>query len=106
MQRVSFFGYAKTTQALAKKIVQEKQFSYIDFFDDKVENSYQDENGFWIKNPREFDPALSSLEFPSPGFPPSHPLIKKAKNLQSEYDYFGNTTVSYTHLTLPTKRIV
>jgi UDP-N-acetylmuramoylalanine--D-glutamate ligase len=38
----------------------------------------------------EFNSSYSTLEIPSPGIPPSHPNIKKAKNLISEYDFFSD----------------
>jgi UDP-N-acetylmuramoylalanine--D-glutamate ligase len=36
-----------------------------------------------------FDPEKSQLEVTTPSLPPQHPLILKAKNLLSEYDYFA-----------------
>lgn len=86
MQRVSLFGYGKTTKALAKK------FQHVIFYDDKVSKPFKDEDGFSIKPASEFDPKYSDLEIPSPGIPPSNMLIQKAKNLISEYDYFNDTT--------------
>lgn len=85
MQRVSLFGYGKTTQALAKKIPNAV------FYDDKVSKPFRDENGFKVKPSSEFDPKYSDLEIPSPGIPPSNPLIKRAHNLISDYDYFADT---------------
>ena len=35
-----------------------------------------------------FDPEASELEVTTPSLKPDHPLIKSAKNLLSEYDYF------------------
>ena len=86
MKRVSLFGYGKTTKALAKKI------PHVIFYDDKVSKPFKDEDGFSIKPSSEFNPKYSDLEIPSPGIPPSNELIKKAKNLISEYDYFSDTT--------------
>lgn len=85
MQRVSLFGYGKTTKALAKKI------PHAVFYDDKVSESFSDENGFLVKPSNEFDPQNSDIEIPSPGIPPHNPLIKKAKNLISDYDYFAKS---------------
>ncbi len=81
---VSLFGYGKTTQAIAKHI------SDLIFYDDKCHKPFKDENGFLVKPSNEFNPIYSSLEIPSPGIFPSNPLILKAKNLISEYDYFAN----------------
>jgi len=36
-----------------------------------------------------FDPDKSDLEVTTPSFKPTHPLIKSAKNLLSEYDFFS-----------------
>ena len=86
MQRVSLFGYGSTTKALTKK------FPHAIFYDDKCTKPFKDENGFKVKPANEFDPKYSDLEIPSPGIPPFNPLIKKAKNLQSEYDIFTNSS--------------
>ncbi len=85
-KRVSLFGYGVTTKALSKK------FPFAIFYDDKCIKPFKDENGFKIKPSNEFDPFYSDLEIPSPGIPPSNLLIKKAKNLQSEYDIFTDTS--------------
>lgn len=79
---ISLFGYGKTTGALAKKL----QNCLI--FDDKFLETKEDEFGNKLLPPKLFDPQISHLEIPSPGFPPNHELVKKAKNLISEYDYF------------------
>ena len=85
VKKVSFFGYGLTTKALIKK------FPNAIFYDDKCVKPFKDENGLKIKPSNEFDAYYSDLEIPSPGIPPSNPLIKKAKNLQSEYDIFADT---------------
>ncbi len=85
-KRVSLFGYGITTKALTKK------FPYAVFYDDKCTKPFKDKNGFKVKPSNEFDPLYSDLEIPSPGIPPSNFLIKKAKNLQSEYDIFADTS--------------
>ena len=82
MQRVSLFGYAKTTKALAQKI------QHVVFYDDKVSKPFIDENGFKVKPSSEFNPKYSDIEIPSPGIDPSNNLIQKARNLISEYDFF------------------
>ncbi len=86
MQKVSLFGYGKTTKALARKI------QNVVFYDDKCNKPFKDKDGFLVKPSSEFDAKYSSLEIPSPGIPPSNPLIQKAKNLISEYDYFTDTS--------------
>lgn len=82
VQRVSLFGYGKTTKALSKL------FKNPIFYDDKCTKPFTDEAGFRVKPTSEFNPSYSDLEIPSPAIPPSNALIKKAKNLISEYDYF------------------
>lgn len=86
MMKISLFGYGKTTQAIAKNLV--NKFGPFDIYDDHFQEENKDEWGNRLLNPKKFDEKLSELEIPSPGFPPSHTLIKKAKNLQSEYDFF------------------
>lgn len=86
MQKVSLFGYGKTTKAIAK-IAKEAIF-----YDDKCTKPFRDENGFMVKPASEFNAKYSQLEIPSPGIPPSNPLILKANNLISEYDYFANSS--------------
>lgn len=85
MQRVSLFGYGKTTKALTKL------YPHAVFYDDKCTKPFKDENGFKVKPASDFNPLYSDLEIPSPGIPPFNPLIQKAKNLISEYDCFANT---------------
>lgn len=84
MKRVSLFGYGKTTKALAKL------FPSAIFYDDKCLKPFTDENGHKVKPASDFNPDYSDLEITSPGIPPSNALIKKAKNLISEYDCFAN----------------
>ena len=82
MTNLTFFGYAKTTKAIAKR------FGTATFFDDKIVVPHKDDEGNLLLPPSLFDPQKSKLEIPSPGFPPNHPLIKQSKNLISEYDLF------------------
>ncbi|OHD99037.1 MAG: UDP-N-acetylmuramoyl-L-alanine--D-glutamate ligase [Sulfurimonas sp. RIFCSPLOWO2_12_36_12] len=86
MQRVSLFGYGKTTKALTKL------YPNAIFYDDKCTKPFKDENGFKVKPSSDFNPDYSDLEIPSPGIPPSNGLIQKAKNLMSEYDCFANNS--------------
>ena len=82
--KISLFGYGKTTKAIAKKFGNCKIYddSFSGFAIDKNSNNEFCETEM-------FDPNKSDLEITSPGIPPSHPLIKKAKNLISEYDFFA-----------------
>ena len=81
MSKISLFGYGKTTKAIAKKVKNAV------FFDDNI-NSYTKEDEFEIYPSDMFNASQSMLEIPSPGIPPYNPMIKKAKNLVSDYDYF------------------
>jgi len=81
MSNISLFGYGKTTKAIADKINNCK------IFDDNVDKITQ-KNGHLIYPSSMFNPKDSSLEITSPGIPPCNPIIKKAKNLMSDYDYF------------------
>ncbi len=85
MQRVSLFGYGGTTKALATLIPNAI------FYDDKCTKPFTDKNGYKVKPSQEFNPKYSDMEIPSPGIAPSNPLIQKARNLISEYDYFSDT---------------
>jgi len=84
MKRVSLFGYGKTTKAIAKNI------SNVIFYDDNCVKPFTDSNGFKIKPSSQFNPTYSDLEIVSPGIAPANPLIKQAKNLVSDYDYFSD----------------
>ena len=83
--RKSLFGYGGTIKAIAKNFTKDGPW---DIYDDKFSEISKDEFGNTLLPVSEFDPAKSGLEIPSPGIPPHHELIKKAKNLVSEYDYF------------------
>lgn len=79
---MTLFGYGKTTAAIAKK------FGHCAIFDDKFDS----EEAFATNKlmPMEaFEPEKSELEVTSPGIPPSHPALQKAKHLISEYDLFA-----------------
>ena len=81
---VALLGYGKTTKALAKKIHD------VNFFED-IEKSYIDSDGFLHLPFKEYDPAHYTQTVVSPGIPPSHLAVQKARNLISEYDYFAPT---------------
>lgn len=85
----SLFGYGKTTKAIAKNV---KFDGVWDIYDDKFNEISKDDLGNNLLPVSEFYPLKSTLEIPSPGFPRTHELVKKAKNLISEYDYFKDTT--------------
>lgn len=82
---ISFFGYGKTTRALAKKLGPSI------FYDDNVNKPFTDEEGHQLRPVSEFQPKHSTCEIPSPGMAPTHTLIQQAQNLISEYDYFADT---------------
>ena len=77
----SLFGYGLTTKAIAKS-------GGWHIFDDSFKEASFDKYGNKLLPSKEFNPEKSILEITSPGIPPTHPLIKKAKNLISEFDYF------------------
>ncbi len=79
----TLFGYGLTTKAIAKKLG-----GGCTFFDDNVKEAYSDEANNHILPSALFDPEKSHLEVTTPSLKPDHPLIKSAKNLLSEYDYF------------------
>jgi len=85
MQKPTLFGYGLTTKAIANKLG-----GGCTFFDDKCKTSYIDENNNTIKPSQLFNPNESHLEVTTPSLPPQHPLIQKANNLVSEYDYFND----------------
>lgn len=83
MMKISLFGYGNTTKAVAKKSL------HVIFYDDKCKKPFRDENGFLVKPSSMFEANYSDVEVTSPGIPPNNPLIKKAKNLMSDYDFFA-----------------
>lgn len=78
---ISLFGYGKTIQALSKNIYP------CNIYDDKFINASKDEYGNNLLPLKDFNANTSTLEIVSPGIPPHWELIKKAKNLISDYDY-------------------
>lgn len=83
-QKPTLFGYGLTTKAIAKSLG-----GGCTFFDDNAKEVYSDEQNNTIYPSALFDPEKSTLEVTTPSVPPSHPLIKSAKNLMSEYDFFA-----------------
>lgn len=84
-KRISIFGYGTTTKPLAKHIKNAV------FYDDNCKEPYGGEYGSFVRPAKEFDPENSDLEITSPGIAPNNPLILRAKNLISEYDFFEHT---------------
>ncbi len=80
----TLFGYGLTTKSIAKKLG-----GGCIFFDDKTKEPFIDKDNNKIYPSEEFNPTKSSLEVTTPSFKPTHPLIKKASNLMSEYDFFA-----------------
>ncbi len=80
----TLFGYGLTTKAIAKKLG-----GGCTFYDDNCKEPYTDENENTIFPSSMFDPDKSGLEVITPSLKPGHPLLKKAKNALSEYDYFA-----------------
>ena len=80
----TLFGYGLTTKAIAKKLGGE-----CIFFDDKRKELFIDKDGNKIYPSKDFNPNKSILEVTTPSLKPNNPLIKNAKNLMSEYDFFA-----------------
>lgn len=79
---IALFGYGKTTKAIAEKL---KNCS---IYDDHFKEESIDEFGNKLLPPSKFNATCSDIQIPSPGFPPTHKLIKNATNIVSEYDFF------------------
>jgi len=80
--KIALFGHGKTTKAIAKK------FGNCLIFDDNFKKESSDEFGNSLLPPSKFSTCKGDIQIPSPGFPPSHELVKNATNLVSEYDFF------------------
>lgn len=88
MEKPTLFGYGLTTKAIAQSLG-----GGCLFFDDNCKEPYIDEFDNQVYPSDMFDPDKSSMEVTTPSLKPNHPLIEKAKNLLSEYDYIlGNVT--------------
>ncbi len=85
-QHIALFGYGLTTRAIAKRLG-----GGCTFYDDNCTSPYTDEAGNRIYPSSYFDPNKSELEITTPSLPPHHPLIRSAKHLLSEYDFFLGT---------------
>jgi len=84
MNKPTLFGYGLTTKAIAQSLG-----GGCNFFDDNAKEVYSDEENNTIYPSALFDANKSKLEITTPSVPPSHPLIKSANNLLSEYDFFA-----------------
>jgi UDP-N-acetylmuramoylalanine--D-glutamate ligase len=85
MQKPTLFGYGLTTKAIANSLG-----GGCTFFDDNVQEPFTDEHGNQVLPSHLFDPDASNLEVTTPSLKPNHPLIRSAKHLLSEYDYFAD----------------
>ncbi|PAF51625.1 UDP-N-acetylmuramoyl-L-alanine--D-glutamate ligase [Helicobacter sp. 13S00477-4] len=90
MNQVSIFGYGVTMKQMVKYL--NKQGIECNIFDDQFLEHLHDEtenenNNIFLPTDM-FDAKNSSLEIISPGIPPHHPLVQKARHLIGEYDYF------------------
>jgi UDP-N-acetylmuramoylalanine--D-glutamate ligase len=81
---MTIFGYGKTTKAIIEK------FGACTVYDDKFFAITYDKKGNEFLPSDMFDAKKSNIEVTSPGIPPHNHLIKKAKNLISEYDLFAD----------------
>ncbi len=82
-KKPTLFGYGLTTKAIAKKLG-----GGCTFFDDNCKETYIDEDNNTIKPSSLFKPNESTMEVTTPSLKPQNSLIKNAKHLLSEYDYF------------------
>ncbi|MDR0408015.1 MAG: UDP-N-acetylmuramoyl-L-alanine--D-glutamate ligase [Campylobacteraceae bacterium] len=81
--KISLFGYGVTAKAIAGKFAPN-----CSIYDDKFKENSYDEFGNKLLKCDEYNPDTSDVDIPSPGFLPHHELIRKAKHLTSEYDFF------------------
>jgi len=79
---ITIFGNGKTAQDIVKR---EKNCK---IFDDKIVEDVSDEFGNLYFHSSKFNPDESLVEIVSPGVPPHHEMIKKAKNVMSDYDFY------------------
>ncbi len=80
---ISLIGYGLTTRAIARHLGGGQTF-----YDDRTAEPRTDEEGNTLLPSSMFDPDKSDLEILTPSIPPHHPLLQKAKNPVSEYDFF------------------
>ena len=82
-KRLALFGYGKTTKAIAQKYGGE-----CSFFDDNTKEVYQDSQKNTIYPSSHFQAEDFDIEVATPSLYPNNPLVQKANNLLSEYDFF------------------
>ncbi len=82
-KRLALFGYGKTTQAIAQKFGGE-----CSFFDDKTKEPFKDSQKNTIYPSSYFQTENFDIEVATPSLYPNNPLVQKANNLFSEYDFF------------------
>jgi UDP-N-acetylmuramoylalanine--D-glutamate ligase len=83
MKKPVFFGYGLTTRAIARKLG-----GGCIFYDDRTTEPRIDRGGNEILPSSMFDPGKSDLEILTPSIRPDNPLLQRARNPVSEYDYF------------------
>ncbi len=81
--KLALFGYGKTTKAIAELFG-----NGCIFFDDKKKELEVDELGNKIYPSSNYNPKDFNIEVATPSITPNNLLVKKAKNLFSEYDFF------------------
>ncbi|WP_027326641.1 UDP-N-acetylmuramoyl-L-alanine--D-glutamate ligase [Helicobacter pametensis] len=82
---IALLGYGKTNQALLKLLNEQKTQCIV--LDDCIVEEKKDERGNVFLPSVQRSKISPSLEIPSPGIPPSHPMILDSQNLVSEYDF-------------------
>jgi UDP-N-acetylmuramoylalanine--D-glutamate ligase len=81
---MTLFGYGLTTKALARLE------DDVTIYDDSFKTSSVDSDNNRLVPSKDYK-YRDEIEITSPGIPPNNFLIKSAKNLISEYDYFADT---------------
>lgn len=79
---LALLGFGKTNQAIAER------FGPCDVYDDAIKESTIDAAGNRLYPSALFSSQEGGREIITPGIPPHHPMVKKAQNLTSEYDFF------------------
>lgn len=80
---IALLGFGKTNQALLEYINAQSIKCVV--CDDKFQEESKDEFGNVFT--QDFSCFSTTMQIPSPGIPPYHPMIQKSQNLVSEYDY-------------------
>ncbi len=77
---IALLGYGKTTGAIANRIEESRIFADVE--------RIKQEGNLQILPASLYEPDRFDLAIPSPGMPPSHPLVKSSHTILSDYDYF------------------